>query len=127
MNSQKMTRGVVAVIVLVGLLIGLYGVYRYVDAERKLADNEANKIIEAGGKVDVQQGDFGAGYELFKSTIERDNLRRQRADALPFIGVGLAVIGVGWMGYEFVAWRGSRQRRDSEDADTPRPTPASGD
>jgi hypothetical protein len=87
-------------IVVLGLGIGLYGAYQYVDAELKLRDNRAEQLIESGEEVEVNS--FNEGYELFESSVERDELHDQRADALPFIGVGIAIIGVGWLGYEFL-------------------------
>lgn len=95
-------------ILLIGLGIGLYGAYQYVDAELKLRDNRAEQLIESGEEVEVNS--FNEGYELFESSVERDELHDQRANALPFIGVGVAIIGVGWLGYEFLpALRKNRQ------------------
>src|SRR5262245_27129758 len=98
--NKKFTPFALLGISLVGLAIGLYGVYQYVDAELKLKDNRAGQLIEAGGEVEVNS--TNEAFEHYKTTVERDNLRDQRADALPFIGVGVAIIGVGWLGYEFL-------------------------
>jgi hypothetical protein len=98
--NKKFAPFVLLGIFLIGLGIGLYGAYQYVDAELKLKDNRAEQLIEAGGEVEVNS--TNEAFELYKTTVERDNLRDQRADALPFIGVGIAIIGVGWLGYEFL-------------------------
>ncbi|MCQ3929882.1 MAG: hypothetical protein DPW16_05450 [Chloroflexi bacterium] len=100
MPSKKVASGILVTIILLGFAIGGYGVYQYVDAELKLRDNEAEKLIDSGQEVEVNN--FNEGYELFKATVERDELRDQRADALPYMGVGMAVVSVGWLGYELI-------------------------
>lgn len=113
MPSKRIASGILVIIILLGFAIGGYGVYQYVDAELKLRDNEAEKLIDSGQKVEVNN--FNEGYELFKATVERDELREQRADALPFMGVGMAVVAVGWLGYELIpVLRKNRQSESTE-------------
>lgn len=100
MPSKRIANGVLVIIILLGFAIGGYGVYQYVDAELKLRDNEAEKLIDSGQEVELNN--FNEGYELFKATVERDKLHDQRADALPYMGVGMAVVAVGWLGYELI-------------------------
>ncbi|MBI5928752.1 MAG: hypothetical protein HY862_05550 [Chloroflexi bacterium] len=112
--SKKISLYILAGIILFGFAVGGYGVYRYVDAELKLRDNEAEKLISSGKQVEVDS--FNMGYELFKSSLERDELRKQRADALPFMGVGMVVIAVGWLGYEIFPKK--NQKADPTDTQT---------
>lgn len=113
MPSKRIASGILVIIILLGFTIGGYGVYQYVDAELKLRDNEAEKLIDSGQEVEVNN--FNEGYELFKATVERDELRDQRADALPYMGVGMAVVAVGWLGYELIpVLRKNRQSESTE-------------
>ncbi|KAB2866285.1 MAG: hypothetical protein F9K46_02635 [Anaerolineae bacterium] len=111
--NKKFSLYMLAGVILLGFAIGGYGVYQYVDAELKLRDNEAEKLIDSGQEVEVNN--FNEGYELFKATVERDKLRDQRANALPLMGVGMAVVAVGWLGYELIPiLRKNRQSESTE-------------
>ncbi len=118
--KNKISLYLLAGMILLGFAIGGYGVYQYVDAELKLRDNEAEKLIDSGQKVEIDS--FNAGYELFKASVERDELREQRTDALPFMGVGMAVVAVGWLGYEFVPILRKNRQASTEPESTETPT-----
>ncbi len=120
MKKTKIINSTLIIIILLGFAIGGYGVYQYVDAELKLRDNEAEKLIDSGKEVEIDS--FNAGYELFKASVERDELREQRTDALPFMGVGMAVVAVGWLGYEFVPLLRKNRQIPTEADSTETPT-----
>ena len=99
--------------IVLGLLLAAYAGLRYVEASQTLAGNQAAQIHEAGGEVAVESA--GEGYSLMTSDLERRRLHAQQSNMMVVGGIGLALLGIGWLGYDLM--RG-RRRRNTEDGNS---------
>ena len=99
-----------------GALLAALGGWRYVDAANQLAGNAAAQIREAGGDVEIESKSQAQG--LMAADIERRRLQGEQSNMMVVGGLGLALIGLGWLGYEFLRGR-SKQPGDSDQARSP--------
>ena len=86
-------------LIVIGLLMAVFGVYRYVDATVRLADNPAAQLRASGGELNIQSTAEGRG--MIAADMERRDLEDQRAEAMTVGGIGLAVIAIGWLAMDF--------------------------
>lgn len=94
---------------LVGVLLTAFGALRYFDLSNRLADNPAAQIRESGEAVQVEDADEGFG--LMSADIERRRLVSEQYSMMIMGGLGLALLGLGWLGSDIV-----RSRRGKSNA-----------
>lgn len=97
----------------VGVLLAAYGGLRYLDLSNQLSANPAAQIHQAGGEVEVESKSEAHG--LMAADIERRRLVAEQRDMMVAGGVGLALLGLGWLGYDIL--RGRRKQTYAEEGD----------
>ena len=95
--------------ILVGILLIAGAGYRYLDISNQLSGNMAAQIHDEGGEVTVESKAQAQG--LMAADIERRRLVTEQYNMMIIGGVGLALLGLGWLGYDIV--RGRRRRSDT--------------
>ncbi len=92
---------------LVGVLLAAFGALRYVDLSNQLAANPAAQVRESGAEVTVETANEGFG--LMSADIERRRLVEEQYHMMVAGGLGLALLGLGWLGNDLVKARRARQ------------------
>ena len=92
--------------IVVGLLLAAYGGWRYLDLSNQLAANPAAQIHQEGGEVELESKSEAHG--LMAADIERRRLVAEQHNMMIAGGVGLALLGLGWLGYDIL--RGRRRK-----------------
>jgi hypothetical protein len=96
-------------VVIVGILLTLFGLVRIVDTTIKINNNSAQQFHDSGETLDIQNTEEGRG--LMASDLERRELLKIRGEMIMLVGIGLAILGLGWLGYDF---RNGRLRKEDE-------------
>ena len=92
--------------IVVGILLAAYGGLRYLDISNQLAANPAAQIHQEGSEVALESKSEAHG--LMAADIERRRLVAEQRDMMIAGGVGLALLGLGWLGYDIM--RGRRRK-----------------
>lgn len=100
--------------IVVGVLLAAYGGWRFVDLSNQLAANPAAQIHQEGGEVELESKSEAQG--LMAADIERRRLVAEQHNMMIAGGVGLALLGLGWLGTDLL---GSRRRKEVEDIAAP--------
>ncbi|MYA92501.1 MAG: hypothetical protein F4Y30_03665, partial [Chloroflexi bacterium] len=95
---------------LAGILLAGFGGLRYLDLSNQLADNPAAQIHERDEAVQVENTD--AGYSLMTADITRRRQLEEQYNMMIIGGLGLALLGLGWLGSDIVR---SRRKPPSPD------------
>jgi hypothetical protein len=99
---------IVFTLVIVGILLGLFSVYRIIATSLQLNDNPAEQIQRSGEELNIQSTAEGRG--LVAADLERRELVRERAQMIAAGGISLVLIGIGWAGYDL--HRSQRRKAD---------------
>ena len=113
LDKELVERTLFAAIV-VGILMAGYAALQYVNLSQRLAGNMSAQIRESGEEVKLESKSQAQG--LMASDIERRRLVTEQYDMMVLGGVGLAVLGLGWLGYDLA--RGRRRKVAAAEADT---------
>ncbi|MCY3916884.1 MAG: hypothetical protein OXG49_12800 [Chloroflexi bacterium] len=97
--------------IVVGFLMAAGGAIRYFMLHNQLSTNMAAQIHEQGGEVAIESK--GQAQGLMASDIERRRLVAEQFNMMIFGGVGLALLGLGWLGHDVM---GSRRRKTAASA-----------
>ncbi len=89
-----------------GLLMAAVAAVRYVDLSGRLAANEAVQIHQSGEEVTVETNSQVRG--LVAADVERRRLEEERFNTMTLGGLGLALIGLGWLTADIT--RGRRRK-----------------
>ncbi|MCY4063249.1 MAG: hypothetical protein OXG53_12825 [Chloroflexi bacterium] len=92
--------------IVVGILMAAGGAIRYFMLQNQLSSNMAAQIHEQGGEVAIESK--GQAQGLMASDIERRRLVAEQFNMMILGGVGLALLGLGWLGHDVM---GSRRRK----------------
>jgi len=92
-----------------GVLLAAGGGWRYIELSGQLAGNMAAQIQAEGGEVALESQAQAQG--LMASDIERRGMIAEQFQAMVIGGGGLALLGLGWIGYDIL-----RSRRRSASA-----------
>ena len=92
--------------IVVGILMAAGGALRYLMIYNELSANLAAQIHDDGGEVEIESKSQAQG--LMASDIERRRLVSEQFNMMIVGGVGLALLGFGWLGTDIV--RGRRKR-----------------
>lgn len=96
--------------IVVGVLLAAGGAIRYVMIQNELSTNMAARIHGEGGEVDIESKSQAQG--LMASDIERRRLVEQQYNMMIVAGLGLALLGLGWLGMDII--RGRRRAAASQ-------------
>lgn len=97
LESELMGRLLFSAIAL-GLLLAAGGALRYVWLANQLADNAAARIHQEGGEVEIESKRQAQG--LMAADIERRRLVAEQFNMMIVAGLGLALLGLGWLGMD---------------------------
>lgn len=100
--------------IVVGFLMAAGGAIRYFMLQRQLAGNLAAQVHDEGGEVAIESK--GQAQGLMASDIERRRLVAEQFNMMILGGVGLALLGLGWLGHDLL---GSRRRKLAAEAAQP--------
>ncbi len=91
--------------IVVGILLAAGGAIRYFMLQNELSTNLAAQVREEGGEVAIESK--GQAHGLMAADIERRRLVAEQFNMMILGGVGLALLGLGWLGMDIT--RGRRQ------------------
>lgn len=89
--------------IVVGILLAAGGGIRYVMLANQLSGNMAAQIHDDGGEVEIESKSKAQG--LMASDIERRRLVEQQYNMMIVAGLGLALLGLGWLGTDWIRGR----------------------
>ena len=89
--------------IVVGILLAAGGGIRYVMLANQLSGNTAAQIHDDGGEVEIESKSQAQG--LMASDIERRRLVEQQYNMMIVAGLGLALLGLGWLGTDWIRGR----------------------
>lgn len=102
--------------ILLGVLMAAGGALRYFMLQNELATNLAARIHEAGEEVAIESK--GQAQGLMAADIERRRLVAEQFNMMVVAGVGLALLGLGWLGNDILRSRRREPGSGSEDTRT---------
>ncbi len=95
--------------IVIGILLVGYGAWRYLELSSQLSGNMAAQIHQDGGEVALESQAQAQG--LMASDIQRRRLVSEQFNMMIIGGIGLALLGLGWLGYDIL--RGRRRKAES--------------
>lgn len=110
LNGELIERILFTTIVL-GLLMAIFGGLRFLDLSNQIANNEAAQIQNSGEEIAPQTNAEARG--LVASDMERRRLVSDRFNMMVVGGIGLALIGVGWMAMDIT--RNRRRKNEAQE------------
>ena len=104
--KAEQLKSVTIALMLLGLVALLFGLYRFATLTQSQNENAAYQIRQQDSTVQLQnQAD---AQMLMSADLDLRNIQRQRNEAAVIIGVGVALLSVGWLGNDLIR---SRLRR----------------
>jgi len=104
--DSELTERLLFTAIVVGIILAAGGAIRYVMLANQLSGNMAARIHDEGGEVEIESKRQAQG--LMAADIERRRLVAEQFNMMILGGVGLALLGLGWLGNDLL---GSRRRR----------------
>lgn len=95
--------------IVLGILMAALGGWRYFDLTNQLSSNQAAQIHAEGGEVAIESKNQAHG--LMASDLERRRLLADQRNMMVVGGLGLALIGLGWLLGDLL--RGRRRRSEN--------------
>lgn len=102
--------------IVVGILMAAGGAVRYLLINNQLSENLAAQIHDDGGEVAIESKSQAQG--LMASDIERRRLVSEQFNMMIIGGIGLALLGLGWLGMDLARDRRKRAARNNESSET---------
>ena len=93
--SSEFIGRIIFTTMVIGVLLAGVAAGRWVSIALELSRNEAAQIHESGGEVTVETK--SQAQSLMAADIERRRLLADQSSMLSIGGVGLALIGLGWL------------------------------
>jgi hypothetical protein len=100
-------RGIVVAFLMIGGALILYGIYQFVDATLQIQNNVAYQREVSG--VETQTITEAEAQMFMMADREYRSLSIQRTNSFVSGGVGLSLMALGWLGYDFT--RSQRRKR----------------
>lgn len=102
LNGEQIRPFMLAFII-VGIMALLFGGYRFVDSATRIQNNAA---FQAKNGVQTISPENQAGAQvLFAAGAEYRDLLGERNEAIIFIGAGLVLLSLGWLGNDIIRSR----------------------
>ena len=111
-NSELVERLLFTAIV-VGIFMVAGASFRYLNLSNQLSGNIAAQIHESGGEVELESKTEAQG--LMAADIQRRRITSEQYNMMIIGGAGLALLGLGWLGYDIM--RGRRRKAKSASAE----------
>ncbi len=102
-------RGMVVALLMIGSVLALYGIYQFVDASAQIQTNASYQREVAG--IETPPANQTDAQMFMAADVEYRKLRIQRSNSMIYGGVGLAIMALGWLGYDFA--RTQRRKRQA--------------
>ena len=110
--EHESTRSVLLALCIVAVLLIAFGGWQFLDASLRLQDNPAYQAQMSDEAISLESEVQAQG--LLAAGLEYRRLLAQRNTALMIGGAGLALLALGWIGYDMI--RSYRRRTASENA-----------
>ena len=114
LDSELIERLLFSAIV-VGILMAAGGAIRYAMLQSQLAGNLAAQIHDEGGEVEIESK--GQAQGLMASDIARRRLVAEQFNMMVIGGIGLALLGVGWLGMDLARGRRRQLQRQTTESE----------
>ncbi len=101
--DQEWFRSLFLTLIIVGILLLVFGVVRYFTLSHQMEQNRAFQIQSQNELVDPQSVSEAQG--LIASGEELRQIESARTQSVIFVGVGLVLLGIGWLGRDWVQTR----------------------
>jgi hypothetical protein len=112
LQSQLFER-ILFTLVVVGILLGIYSLYKVITINIALSNNLAQQIHNSGEELAVQTVAEGQG--IVASDMARRALLKERAQMYMAGGMSLVLVGLGWIGYDYL---NHRRKKPAVQSDT---------
>ena len=89
--------------IVIGILLAGYAALRYLDLSNRLSGNMAAQIHESSSEVALESKSQAQG--LMAADIERRRIVSEQYNMMVLGGIGLALLGLGWLGYDIIRGR----------------------
>lgn len=109
MLEHEWFRGLVVACLMIGAAFTLYGIYQYINANLQIQSNPAYQREISG--IETPPQDQSEAQMFMAADVEYRRLRIQQSNSLVYGGIGLAVMALGWLGYDFS--RTQRRKRQT--------------
>lgn len=93
--------------IVIGILAILVSGVKLFDISSQLNDNMAYQVHKQGSELDLQSE--AEARMLYASDLQRRKLVKERGQMYTVAGIGIALIGIGWLGYDF---RNNRRKKE---------------
>lgn len=110
--EHESTRSVLLALCIVAVLLIAFGGWQFLDASLRIQDNPAYQAQMSDEAISLESEVQAQG--LLAAGLEYRRLLAQRNTALMIGGAGLALLALGWIGYDMI--RSYRRRTVSENA-----------
>lgn len=110
--EHESTRSVLLALCIVAVLLIAFGGWQFLDASLRIQDNPAHQAQMSDEAISLESEVQAQG--LLAAGLEYRRLLAQRNTALMIGGAGLALLALGWIGYDMI--RSYRRRTVSENA-----------
>ena len=98
--------------IVAGLVMAAGGAIRYFMLQNELSTNMAARIHESGGEVAIESKSQAQG--LMAADIARRRLVAEQFNMMILGGIGLALLGLGWLGMDLRRGRRRTSNRAKE-------------
>ena len=112
-NLQEIVNSTLLALFIIGLALSLYSTYRYFDINNQLGDVAAQRAeLQEAAQALQDTGDSSGGVALAGQDLqlrrEHNALVADQTTAVRSIGVGIAIIAISWIAFDFFR---SRRRK----------------
>lgn len=97
--DQEWFRSLAFALIIVGIGLALLGGWQFVDASVRVQDNPAYQLKNAEARSGGTVSDAQA-QGIIAADIEFRRLMQQRSNGLILVGGGLALLAIGWIGFD---------------------------
>lgn len=108
--DNELAERLIFTVIVIGILMAGIALVRYADLAGQLSTNQAAQIHESGGEVAIENKSQAHG--LMAADIARRRMLADQSNMMIVGGVGLALIGLGWLARDIV--RGRRRKAEND-------------
>lgn len=89
--------------IVIGILMVAGAGWRYFDLANQLAGNMAAQVHEEGGEVELETK--AQAHGLMAADLQRQRIVAEQLNMMVVGGIGLALLGLGWLGTDILRAR----------------------